>query len=644
MKKINYDQVMLFAFSLAISIIWQFNYSTWFTSDSLDYYEWAKGIAGAGSAYPVHRSPGYPIILFLSGVFSLKTFLILRFYQCLMSAFIPVLVYNTIRIWSKIGARFAGWATIASTVPYTYTTCIMTEQASMFLFYLFLLLAAKFFADDRKIQKILVFEIAAIGWFLILIRPANGLLIYLFILCSLIFKRRKWQSIVSIFILVVLLNGLWFLCDARLFTLGGNMSHFINKSDKTSRKFGEIYYGKLIKKFCQEKFSEPLFSPNMGPASAKLFEILKKFLLSKKENWENLTPQNLIGLYKGRPEVLIERIQADPSFTYCAFISSALRVEIGEYNTKKLCKELAREYSLFSFKDLIKSLLFGVSSHMDGKMLFWQVYNGARFYGVGDPYSRTSLIKPENGPATRFFLSQILKYLKDYPDHWNPLGPQAWFGDFKEKPDMLLQRMFDHPDLIYHWFLWTIMDNQFGPKASNVLFAKVAHEAISHPFRGPLIFWDNFINAAIGPGEVNFNGGIRTVAVSQMNILDMRKMYYSQNMKPYPSLPDSLNKEITSYSPNVDLNTYAYWIIYSVRPFILIGILCFSMFALMSTSKTWFIFACMVLIVQLLIPSVYASPHVRYLDYLIPLQIMMATVGYNNYQRFKYKPFKKALE
>jgi hypothetical protein len=215
-------------------------------------------------------------------------------------------------------------------------------------------------------------------------------------------------------------------------------------------------------------------------------------------------------------------------------------------------------------------------------------------------------------------LGQVLGFLRNYPGIWAAWGTADSFERFKDHPDELLRNTLDHPDLDYHSYLWTILDAQLGPAASNELFKQAAFEASGPTLRWPFLFWDNFVSGLLGPGEALFNSGFRTVSLSHVDTF---------TTVPDSRLPPKMNQEISWRSRRWDLNRLPYGAVYLTRPFVVAGILLVALSALRSPWKAWFLCGVSVWLLQVFVLAVFSSPHVRYTDYLVPLQYMLLAVG-----------------
>jgi hypothetical protein len=610
--------------SLAFAAFWQWNCPVVVTPDSLEYLQWAQALAGqTQGSFSVQRTPGYPLVLFLTGVPFLHTFWITRAVQGLMAAAIPCLVYGTLRPWSARAAAIVGWATMASTIPYTYSTHVMTEQTSMFLLYLLLLLALRALARLTVPSWPSFIGLAVVGWSLLLVRPANGLIFYAVVGTGLLFHwewRRRWLAIVA---LVFCLNGLWVAVDREFLTSGGVASTTVNRRDPEAALFAETYYRILARNIARRQYGRPLLDASRGPASQRLLEQLGDSLRRNREDLATLQPAALFAGYAAAPEALLQRIATEPSGTYCAFVPAALARHMGQGVARETIRLFAREQGDGLWGSIVRGMPLGVSSRMDGKMLFWQLYNPARFFGEGGPPDRGTLVLAENGPATRFLLDQTLGFLRLYPG-WNTQGNADWSERFKGRPEDQVRDLLDHPDLSSFSYWWLMMDARLGPAASNELFKQVAFEGIDQSLRLPLLFWDNFVSGLVGPGEALFNDGIRVVSLSQVP---------TRNGQMYPHLGLRMNREIAQRTRFGDLNRLPYAAVYLLRPFLVVGVILFALFALQEPGRAWFCCGAAVWMLQVAVLAVFSCPHVRYTDYLVPLQLMLLAVGATAWQR-----------
>jgi hypothetical protein len=162
-----------------------------YTPDSDSYLEFARVLTGQASpAGPLYfRTPGYPVLMILTGVASGKTFLILLAVQALMGALIPLLIYWAMLVIDRRLALWCAVAAIVSLVPYLHSKDVMTEQPYLFCQFLALCLASRYMAHHRvgNLYAMTATLVAAA-----LIRPSGTLLFVPFLLAAYLAARSRW--------------------------------------------------------------------------------------------------------------------------------------------------------------------------------------------------------------------------------------------------------------------------------------------------------------------------------------------------------------------------------------------------------------------------------------------------------------------
>src|SRR5260370_17179714 len=100
-----------------------------FVKDSLVYYEVGGWISGHDvSAIPTFITPGYPLLLVVTGVTGLNTFAGLLLVQGAMAVTIPLLIYGSMRLIAPRVAFVTGLLAILLLVPFVWSKTVMSEQ------------------------------------------------------------------------------------------------------------------------------------------------------------------------------------------------------------------------------------------------------------------------------------------------------------------------------------------------------------------------------------------------------------------------------------------------------------------------------------------------------------------------------------
>ncbi len=162
--------------------------------------------------------------------------------------------------------------------------------------------------------------------------------------------------------------------------------------------------------------------------------------------------------------------------------------------------------------------LFGSLNNFSGRQLFLNVYylrvdRLFKFRDIlGTPQrgdTSASLIKPENGPASRRFYELLVEIYSD-PQPYRMLKPplsmkaskreymliyveinkvttiyDLLFGQFDGRPEDLARNFFQSPNVIYWDYIWRQLDKKIGISQADKLMRKVAMEATA---RNPDLF------------------------------------------------------------------------------------------------------------------------------------------------------------
>lgn len=114
-----------------------------FYPDSEQYVRTARAIINLrGGEFYYFRTWGYPLIMNLFGVTTLKSFYPLLIFQLVSAALIPPLIYATVKNIFPRAAIYAALISCISFSPGFFSGVIMTDQSAMFLRHLLLYLTS----------------------------------------------------------------------------------------------------------------------------------------------------------------------------------------------------------------------------------------------------------------------------------------------------------------------------------------------------------------------------------------------------------------------------------------------------------------------------------------------------------------------
>lgn len=294
-----------------------------FVPDSSGYYQFAQVLLGRDVAAPTYRTPGYPLLLVISGLFAFGSLYGLLVLQAVMAALIPLLVY---RIMLPAVGHFrslaAAWICLASLVPAMYLKSVYTEQ-----FYLFLEFTACWLASGYIYRKrpMLLYGTALALLVLMLVKPSSNLLFVPWLAVLLLAAPRKWPHILVGVAIIMGGNALWTHQHNRMF------------SSEASVSDSEDWLGYiLLMNVYLERI--PLRESN-GPATKRFIGSLRAHFAEKLG--DSQVPPDLtitsdfslddffFGRFLGSPDKLVDRLLDKPAFAhYMYFLSRASPAEV----------------------------------------------------------------------------------------------------------------------------------------------------------------------------------------------------------------------------------------------------------------------------------------------------------------------------
>src|SRR5579883_1016531 len=129
-KRINYSSIALLAVSSCLSLFIFFRGHISCFSDSIEF------LIDRYTQLPVGHyniDPAYRLLIWLSGFSFTHSLLLIFIFQSVMAALMPLLVYGTVRPFSKRGSIIAGWVTLISLIPFLFQLNFYNDQLYAFL-------------------------------------------------------------------------------------------------------------------------------------------------------------------------------------------------------------------------------------------------------------------------------------------------------------------------------------------------------------------------------------------------------------------------------------------------------------------------------------------------------------------------------
>jgi len=239
-------------------------------TDSQSYLKAADYFSGSGEIGEYlessHRTPGYPLILLLTGTTLSSTFTGVKILQILMAVLIPLLIYRSALYFNRTVAYYSGLTAVCSFWPFAFANVVCTETSYIFFLLLSVYLCTRYLESPGK--RDLVFLTLSV-WFMTMVRP--GMIFALFFLAPAVSPRRKASHLVPAFCCLLLLFAGWSAIRTGITGLPFSVIDHTNMSGRLS--FDNIYLHR-----------QAPFTGTGGPASARLIEVTRKYVI---ENFDN---------------------------------------------------------------------------------------------------------------------------------------------------------------------------------------------------------------------------------------------------------------------------------------------------------------------------------------------------------------------
>lgn len=337
--------------SSVFSIIFLFAGGYHFPGGASHYPNWANSIVSGIPLPPSHaqREVGLPLLYLLSGFPWHGSFIPITVFYSIFGFSIPIIVYASLKRFSKKIAYLITIICIFSFAPYTYTKFFYPDQLYIFL-NLILIISLILYFQNKKILFLILFIFSAI---LSSYTRTAGFLIFpfiIFILLILDFKNLKIYLLC--FIIYILSLGLYSYHRHIIFDIK-------NQENFPSGKGMQMFYSTYL---YLGDFGYKL-DPKNGPNTKILFELLHNALTP------NVRESNLIKLkignspdefmdnyfYKFTSEELIDKIATQPNEEYIWNVLYELQPN-NDLFYLNIAKEIAFSYPLYIFKYSTRNL------------------------------------------------------------------------------------------------------------------------------------------------------------------------------------------------------------------------------------------------------------------------------------------------
>jgi hypothetical protein len=536
-SKVNRYDFLLLLFGLFYALYWQQVSPIQYTGDSEGYLGVGRMLLGqsAFGMAPIFRTPGYPLLLVLTGAVIPGTFAPLLFMQALLVAFIPVIIYRILYPYGHRIALSASIIAILSGTTTAHTSQIMTEPLFTFLLFLGLFIVISILRHKRTViaGQATIYPRLFYGFTLTFaalntVRPIAWPMFWglLLILISSLWRKdelkQEWRTIVTSILLFMGLMSCWAIADDILFSMGARFSPLIQARTLGNNRwesylydlpFNEAYFGPWSDRVGNISQTSPITFTRLEnrPHMDRIRDIVLQDLIKNKEQFlhNHLYPFHLFGQYAHAPKQLADRMFTLPNYSYANYIRSAIEQNTSKKERQRLFYNAAKEAGsawpkrwliLWLHNPLIP---FSGPSHGNGSQHFLLAYSYLHHYqSQPNLESRHSLIDIKNGTATQLLFATLKHAWLDSPELWQ--GTEIPWVRFLDKPDELIDFILKNPNQNYAWDIAVTLWDLMGYNTMSQLLEQVANETfMSHRSSFIMRIWDNLLMVTAGPGEVS---------------------------------------------------------------------------------------------------------------------------------------------
>jgi hypothetical protein len=478
---------------------------------------------------------------------------------------------------------------------------VMSEQLSMFLLLLFVYFASRYLTRGRPPRFLALATATAFA--LVLTRPANGLVWWVFLAVAVLSQPRRLRAPLAAAALYCLALVAWSGADWLLAGYADALSPGESRSaHRAELRFEEAYLHTWTQRFEEYGTPRPLIVPDNGPSTRALHECLLQALReSPLPWWVARSTRARLGDRSQDPDALIREFFLNPNPVFFSYIAGAVKGRVGPQAAGDLFAGVAREAGCGGWRGFVANLSLGVSSRMGGLSLFSEAFIAGRHHGGYDVDAPFRLVRAENGPATR----QLYEGVATYGEATGDLDRRAAVG-YIESPTA---RSLD--------LVMAATTQLYGPAAADRLMRDVALEAFRAYPAAMLLFWDNFVMLAAGPGEVHYTAGKRGTGLPGPLFLS----------SALDQLPEQMRREVSGGEPPTPVFDAVYRGAHLLRPLLLVACLVLLPFAWAGPARPLVALLVLLAFSQYAIVAVMSQPHGRFSDQVYLLIVMAVAIG-----------------
>ncbi len=323
------------------------------------------------------RTPGYPILMILTGVLRFDSFFGLMLAQTAMGIVIPVMIYRIVALYSLQTAYYTALLSIASMVPYGYAKSVLAEQMYIFVLILAMYFSARIWSLGRARD---VYAMTAVLFVLPTVKPVGAYLLAPMAVIAFVFLRRSQRRLVTaLAIAVALFIALWPVAtmlrnqairNPRMAVTSLNTAGAIGKT-----LFYNVYLtgghlnNDVLRSGSTLDQAPPFMSDATGPAVRQMREILERVLTQEyvaRTAGTLAEPPDVrdffYGRFAGRPDALVAEMLRAPSLTYYWYMWTVLDETLGPQESDRLflqvSLELLRQRPLIAMNYIVRNVYF----------------------------------------------------------------------------------------------------------------------------------------------------------------------------------------------------------------------------------------------------------------------------------------------
>lgn len=592
-RRIDLRLIFLYVTAAAISFGWVFSQAVTFNSDSITFLHYANWLTGQAEISPFWylRTPGFPLLLILSGVTKFNDFFGFMLIQSVISMGIIYCIYNIVKITQPKYALLISWISIATCVPFIFSTMVTCEHANIFC-YLWLIYSLIALAHRKNHKYIYYAAVANICIFLL--KPSNYYVFFLSISYISVFSRQSRFYNIFRFIAVY---GV-----VMLLYIGG--FGLLKLSHPGLEGLSSVFQG--IRAVSSQVYQEQQFKAEYGASNTKLLQAVREYYPDKKlfifqesngENY-NLMTDALSRKYGYGPggEILvtatIESYFANPAI----------------------------------FLRWINNIFNSSSNNYTGQMLFYPLMLKSPYVVDNESGGKDVKIAASNGAATAEMLQHLRNYIIKREYIWSQWSPRESFANFAGRPDDLIANIFQNPTHVYHSFIWQALDREIGPTVTSKLFLAAALEGYrAHP-KAMMCFLDDLVSYFFGL-DVTYKSGNRIMFMPNPGLGETASSPHLSS-----TMLDQMHYPILNVQTNIwkDIyNVYSYvWLLTKI--FIFVMALMGVIMVIDNKLLPGFLLMWSLIMYNALITSVFADPFFRYsaLTWLLTAIVALQAICY----------------